>query len=233
MSELQLTSVSSGYGKVGIVNDVSLDIRPGEIVAVIGRNGVGKTTLMKTIVGEIRPTKGRIEFGYYDLTRMRPSQRARLGVGYVPQGRGIFARLTVGANLSLGRTVGNAKRVALDRAFKYFPILEKRESQLAGSMSGGEQQQLAIGRVLCGDPKLLLLDEPSEGIQPSIVKEIAGTILRLRNEASLGIIIVEQNLTLIQAVADRCLVMDKGAIVATIAPEELDDPETARRYLAI
>jgi urea ABC transporter ATP-binding protein UrtE len=231
--QLKLSSLCSGYGRVGIINDVSMEVASGEIVAVIGRNGVGKTTLLKTIIGDIQPSRGKIEFRSIDVTKMRSFKRARLGIGYVPQGRGIFTRLTVGANLALGATVGEAADVDLERAFGFFPILRKRLSQLAGSMSGGEQQQLAIARILVGKPDILLLDEPSEGIQPNIVQEIGRTIRRLRDEQGLTIVIVEQNLNLIQAVADRCVVLDKGAVEATISPADLDNPEIAKKYLAI
>jgi branched-chain amino acid transport system ATP-binding protein len=233
MQQLKLSSVRSGYGRVRIINDVSMSVASGEIVAVIGRNGVGKTTLMKTIIGDVQSTAGSIEFRSIDVTRLRPSKRAGLGIGYVPQGRGIFSRLTVAANLALGAGVGAAPEADLERAFDFFPVLKKRLAQMAGSMSGGEQQQLAIARILAGKPDIMLLDEPSEGIQPNIVQEIGRTIRRLRDEQRLTIVIVEQNLNLIQAVADRCLVMDKGAVVATITPQELDDPEIAKRYLAI
>lgn len=231
--QLRISSLRSGYGRVQIINDISLEVMTGEIVAVIGRNGVGKTTLMKTIIGEVQPTGGKIEFRGIDVTRLGPTKRAQLGIGYVPQGRGIFTRLTVGANLQLGAGVGGARQADIERAFDFFPILKKRVTQMAGSMSGGEQQQLSIGRILAGNPDILLLDEPSEGIQPNIVQEIGRTIRRLRDEQRLTIMIVEQNLKLIQAVADRCVVIDKGAVVATLAPQELDDPETAKRYLAI
>jgi branched-chain amino acid transport system ATP-binding protein len=233
MQQLKLSSVRSGYGRVRIINDVSMDVASGEIVAVIGRNGVGKTTLMNTIIGEVQPTAGSIDLRSIDVTRLRPSKRAELGIGYVPQGRGIFSRLTVGANLALGAGVGGAGEADFERAFDFFPVLKKRLSQMAGSMSGGEQQQLAIARILAGKPDIMLLDEPSEGIQPNIVQEIGRIIQRLRAEQRLTIVIVEQNLNLIRAVADRCMVMDKGSIVATIAPQELDDPEIAKRYLAI
>lgn len=231
--QLKISSLCSGYGRVGIINNVSMDVASGEIVAVIGRNGVGKTTLLKTIIGDVQPSQGTIEFRAIDVTRLRPSKRARLGIGYVPQGRGIFTRLTVGANLSLGACVGDASEADFERAFGFFPVLRKRLSQLAGSMSGGEQQQLAIARILVGRPDIMLLDEPSEGIQPNIVQEIGRIIRRLRDEQGLTIVIVEQNLNLIQAVADRCVVMDKGAVAANISPSELDDPEIAKRYLAI
>lgn len=233
MSELRINSVTSGYGRVRIINGLSMHVRQGEIVAVIGRNGVGKTTLIKTIIGEVSTSSGSLELGDADITRLRPSRRARLGIGYVPQGRGIFTQMTVGANLELGQNVGSSAAAHLERAFNYFPVLRKRQLQMAGSMSGGEQQQLAIARILVGNPSVILLDEPSEGIQPNIVQEIGRTIRRLRDEEGLTIVIVEQNLNLIQASADRCIVLDKGQIVAEIEPQSLDDPETAKRYLAI
>jgi urea ABC transporter ATP-binding protein UrtE len=233
LMQLSLSAVSSGYGRVRIISDISLDVKTAEIVAVIGRNGVGKTTLIKTIIGDIAPSAGRIEFRKIDVTRLAAPRRARLGIGYVPQGRGIFARMSVRANLSLGVTVGGAEEANFERAFQFFPILKVRLPQLAGSMSGGEQQQLAIGRILTGRPDIMLLDEPSEGIQPSIVQEIGRAIVRLRDEEGLTVVIVEQNLALIRAVADRCVVIDKGTVVATLPPSALDDPETAQRYLAI
>lgn len=233
MKHLNIASLKSGYGSVRIINDFSMSVDRGEIVAVIGRNGVGKTTLMKTIIGNIRTSGGTIEFMSRDITPLSPPVRARLGIGYVPQGRGIFSKLTVEGNLMLGMGVGNSREANLDRAFEFFPVLKKRLSQAAGSMSGGEQQQLAIARILVGAPQIMLLDEPSEGIQPNIVQEIGSTIRRLRREENLTIIIVEQNLNLIQAVADRCIVMDRGAAVATLRPSDLDDPEVSQRYLAI
>jgi branched-chain amino acid transport system ATP-binding protein len=233
MTQLQVSSLKSGYGSVQIVNDVSFDIKQGEIVAVIGRNGVGKTTLIKTIIGALPTISGSISYKGRDITKLGAAARARLGIGYVPQGRGIFTRMTVAANLGLGSGVGNASTPDLKRAFSFFPILEKRLSQLAGSMSGGEQQQLAIGRILAGKPEIILFDEPSEGIQPNIVQEIGTIIRRLRDEQGLTIMIVEQNLQLIRSVADYCLVMDKGQLIDRIKPDDLEDPEVAQRYLAI
>jgi urea ABC transporter ATP-binding protein UrtE len=233
MMHLTVDSLTSGYGRVRIVNDVSMTIERGEIVAVIGRNGVGKTTLIKTLIGTLPAIAGAIRLGQTDITHLGPARRAGLGIGYVPQGRGIFTRMTVAANLSLGAGVGAGRAPDLERAFSFFPVLRKRLSQLAGSMSGGEQQQLAIGRILAGRPEIILLDEPSEGIQPNIVQEIGRSIRRLRDEEGLTIVIIEQNLALIQAVADYCLVMDKGAIVARIEPGALTEPEVAQRYLAV
>ncbi|MFD1330938.1 ABC transporter ATP-binding protein [Methylopila musalis] len=231
--QLSLSSVRSGYGRAPVVNDVSLSVATGEIVAVIGRNGVGKTTLMKTVIGELPAMAGSIGFRGVDITRLDGVRRARLGVGYVPQGREVFARMSVAENLALGVRVGGAPAPDFERVFGFFPVLKKRLSQAAGSMSGGEQQQLAIGRVLAGRPDIILLDEPSEGVQPNIVQEIGRIIRRLREEERLTVLIVEQNLALIRAVADRCLVMDKGVVVGEIRPDELDDPEAAARHLAI
>ena len=230
---LNVSNLYSGYGKVRIVQDVSMSIGEGEIVAVIGRNGVGKTTLMKTLIGIIGTLHGKIEFNGRDISRLSSSRRARLGIGYVPQGRGIFTRMSVSDNLTMGERVGDVRSVNRQRVFQFFPILQERLSQKAGSLSGGEQQQLAFGRILAGQPELILLDEPSEGIQPNIVQEIGRIIHRLRQEKGLTVVIVEQNLELIHAVADRCIVMDKGKIIAELTAEEIKDSEVARRYLAI
>jgi urea ABC transporter ATP-binding protein UrtE len=231
--QLLLSGVQSGYGRVKVVNNVSLEIATGEIVAVIGRNGVGKTTLMKTIIGMVPSMAGVIRFRGIDISGLDSTRRSRLGVGYVPQGREIFSRMTVAENLALGIRVGEADKANYERVLGFFPILEKRLSQLAGSMSGGEQQQLAIGRILAGRPDIILLDEPSEGVQPNIVQDIGRIIRRLREEERLTVLIVEQNLALIRAVADRCVVMDKGAVVGELQPGELSDPEAAARHLAI
>ena len=224
---LNVSNLYSGYGKVRIVQDVSMSIGEGEIVAVIGRNGVGKTTLMKTLIGIIGTLHGKIEFNGRDISRLSSSRRARLGIGYVTQGRGIFTRMSVSDNLTMGERVGDVRSVNRQRVFQFFPILQERLSQKAGSLSGGEQQQLAFGRILAGQPELILLDEPSEGIQPNIVQEIGRIIHRLRQEEGLTVVIVEQNLELIHAVADRCIVMDKGEIIAELTAEEIKDPEVA------
>jgi branched-chain amino acid transport system ATP-binding protein len=231
---LEIKHLSSGYGRVCIVNDVSLRIAAGEILAIIGRNGVGKSTLMKTLIGSISVTTGKIEFLGRDITFGRSASRARLGIGYVPQGRGIFGRMSVAENLALGQWVGTTEgQPNYARTFEFFPILKERLHQRSGSLSGGEQQQLAIGRILVGAPRLILLDEPSEGIQPNIVQEIGRIICRLRNEQNLTVLVVEQNLDLIKAVADRCIVIDKGRVVAYLAQADIGDPDLAKRYLAV
>ncbi|MDM8167667.1 ABC transporter ATP-binding protein [Roseovarius sp.] len=231
---LNVNKLRSGYGNVAVINGLSFDVKEGEIVAIVGRNGVGKTTLLKTLIGELPCQGGDIEFRGRSMNAVPAAERAQLGIGYVPQGRGLFTGLSVEDNLRLGKLVGGRpKEMNFDRVYGFFPILKTRLSQIAGTMSGGQQQQLSIGRILIGNPSIMLLDEPSEGIQPNIVQEIGEIIRRIRTEEKLTVIIVEQNLDLIQASADRCIVIDKGAIVDEILPSDLDDPEIARKYLAI
>lgn len=233
---LSVSGLTAGYGGGKILHDVSLSVEEGEILSVIGRNGVGKTTLMKTLIGDVKTSNGKIDFMGKDVTKLRPAKRARSGIAYVPQGRGIFNRMTVAGNLRLGEMIGvesNGTGANYNRVFKLFPILKKRLSQKAGTLSGGEQQQLSLARVLVGHPELILLDEPSEGIQPNIVQQIGQIIRHLKEQEGLTVIIVEQNLELIRSVADRCIVINKGVVIAKIHPDELADPAVAARYLAI
>lgn len=232
---LETRKLTSGYGRVKIVNDVSIGVNEAEVLAVIGRNGVGKTTLVKTLIGALPVMQGEITFQRDDVTREKSHRRARLGMGYVPQGRGIFSSLTVRENLFMGHRISDGDVGAADyeRIYDFFPVLRERANQMAGSFSGGQQQQLALGRALLGRPRLLLLDEPSEGIQPNIVHDMGVLLKRLSVEERLTVIVVEQNLDLIRLVADRCIVMDKGAVVAELQAGELADPDIARRYLAI
>lgn len=231
---LAVTAASAGYGSARILQNLSFEVKDQEILAIIGRNGVGKTTLMKTLIGMLRLVDGNIEYKGESISRFRPSLRAKLGIAYVPQGRGIFARMSVAENLLLGQGLGGRHQSPdYHRAYKFFPFLKERGRQKAGSLSGGEQQQLAIGRVLIGRPELILLDEPSEGVQPNIVQEIGENIKLLAKQEGLTVIIVEQNLELIHSVADRCIVMDKGTIVAHLTAEEIKDPKAAKKYLAI
>jgi len=231
---LSVTDLRSGYGRVNIINGVSFEVREGEIVALIGRNGVGKTTLMKTIIGEVASFGGKITLNGEDIQKLPEAARAQKGIGYVPQGRGLFNGLTVFENLKLGKLVGGKpQQTNFERVYEFFPVLQERLSQIAGTMSGGQQQQLSIGRILIGNPAIILLDEPSEGIQPNIVQAIGEIIRRIRDEEGLTVIMVEQNLDLIRASADRCVVIEKGAVVDTISPDALADPEIAKKYLAI
>lgn len=229
---LTLHRVSAGYGDLPVTREVSLDVADGEIVALIGRNGVGKSTLAKAIVGLLPIQSGRLTLAGADLTGMPAHMRARSGIGYVPQGREVFATLSVEENLKLGAGVGRSG-VSLERAYELFPILKERKRRPAGTLSGGQQQMLAIGRVLAGAPCIFILDEPSDGIQPSIVEDIGDLIARLNARTGLTALLIEQNVDLIIACAHRCLVMEKGAIVDEVEPGSLEDPEVARRYLAI
>ncbi|MCW5623262.1 MAG: ABC transporter ATP-binding protein [Burkholderiales bacterium] len=232
---LEARTLTSGYGRVQIVHRISLSVREGEVLAVIGRNGVGKTTLIKALMGILPAADGAVLFEGEDITHESPHARARRGLGYVPQGRGIFSSLTVTENLFMGERIGEAPvtPASYERIYGFFPILKERGQQMAGSFSGGQQQQLALGRALLGRPRVLLLDEPSEGIQPNIVQDMGALLRRLCKEERLTVIVVEQNLDLIRAMADRCIVVDKGAVVAELQPSALADPAVAARYLAV
>ena len=233
-SILQLRDIRAGYGGKPVLQGVNLSVNEGEIVAVIGRNGVGKSTLMKTLIGLIPCMSGTISFAGRQITGMEAFRRAKLGLGYVPQGRDVFPRMTVRENLQVGESMrGHADAAAYEQVYGLFPILKERAGQRAGTLSGGQQQQLAIGRILIGGPKMILLDEPSEGIQPSIVQDIGRIIVDFNKRTGITIVFVEQNLDMIRAIAQRCYVMDKGRIVAELAPHELDDRNTIRKYLAV
>lgn len=231
---LVLRNASAGYGNVPVVREVSMAMASGEILAIVGRNGVGKTTFAKAIAGLLPRLSGSMSFEGRDVTALTARDMARLGLGYVPQGRGIFPRLTVSENLRIGEAVGGGGAAAhYDQVLAWFPRLAERLSQAAGTLSGGEQQMLAIGRVLIGNPRLLVLDEPSDGVQPTIVQHIAEVIQEINEARAISVLLVEQNLDLIYMIADRCLVMEKGELVAELLPEDLIKPETAQRYLAI
>jgi urea ABC transporter ATP-binding protein UrtE len=231
---LSTLKLRSGYGGKPVLQGIDMDVREGEIVAVIGRNGVGKSTLMRTLIGLLPPTEGSIVFNGEDVSAMVAHRRARLGIGYVPQGRDVFPRMSIEENLRVGEMIGGKTGSEdYERVYATFPILAERRNQQAGTMSGGQQQQLAIGRVMISSPSLILLDEPSEGIQPSIVQDIARTIVDLNRRTDVTIVFVEQNLDMIRAMAQRCYVMDKGRIVAALTPADLDDREVVRRHLAV
>ena len=231
---LSTKGLRAGYGGKPVLQGLDLDVRKGEIVAVIGRNGVGKSTLMKSLIGLVPTMDGSIVYQGQSIGSLPTHKRARLGIGYVPQGRDVFPRLTVAENMVVG---GLRKSVITEadreRVLGYFPILRERWSQRAGTMSGGQQQQLAIGRALIAEPELILLDEPSEGIQPNIVQDIARIMVELNRETGVTIILVEQNIDMIRAMAQRCYVMDKGRVVAELDRDALADGETMRRHLAV
>jgi len=227
---LEVAGVHTYYGESHVLHGVSLEVRPGEAVALLGRNGVGKTTLIRTVVGFTPPRQGSVRYAGRDIHRLPPHRIARVGLALVPQGRRIFAPLSVTENLAIGarRGVWTAERV-----HEIFPRLHERRAQSGGTLSGGEQQMLAIGRALMTNPTLMLLDEPSEGLAPIVVREIGRVLLRLK-EAGLGILLVEQNVPLALRVADRVYVMSKGQIVYHGASSALDAAEDVkRRFLGI
>ena len=231
---LEVRDLSAGYGSTPILQSMSFSVRRGEIAAIIGRNGVGKSTLMKCLIGLLPSWRGEIVFDGADITREAANRRAERGIGYIPQGREVFPRMTVAENLLVGNLISAHKPQKLhDLVQRYFPILEERRKQKAGTLSGGKQQQLAIGRALVGNPDLILLDEPSEGIQPSIVQQIAENIKRLNAEIGITVLFVEQNIDVIMSMAQRCYVMDKGSIVDEVEPHRLSDAAVVRRFLAV
>ena len=210
---LKVEDVNQHYGGSHILRGVSFEAPPGKVTAVLGRNGVGKTTLLKAIMGLIPVSSGRITFGGEDLTRAPPHQRVRSGIGYVPQGREIFPGLTVNENLKMGLAARPAGTPIPERVFELFPVLKSLLHRRGGDLSGGQQQQLAIGRALAMGPSMLILDEPTEGIQPSIIKEIERTIGALAREGGMAILLVEQYYDFARSLADHYLVMRRGEVV--------------------
>ena len=231
---LSTAGLRAGYGGKPVLQGLDLEARKGEILAVIGRNGVGKSTLMKSLIGLVPTMGGSILYRDAPIEKLSAFRRARLGIGYVPQGRDVFPRLTVAENIAVGgMRQGKVSEADRERVLGYFPILRERWSQRAGTMSGGQQQQLAIARVLVANPQLILLDEPSEGIQPNIVQDIARIAVQLNKDTGVTVVLVEQNIDMIRAMAQRCYVMDKGRIVAELARDALADGEEMRRHLAV
>jgi branched-chain amino acid transport system ATP-binding protein len=206
---LELSCVDTYYGQTQILRNVSLGVEEGKIVALLGRNGMGKTTTVRSIMGLTPPQAGTIMFDGTDISRLKPFRISRLGVGLVPQGRQIFASLSVRENLTMGM---RGEGFSLDKIYEYFPVLEARSDHKGNQLSGGEQQMLAIARALLANPKLLLLDEPSEGLAPRIVQEVGEIILKLK-EMGLSVLLVEQNLSLALGVSDYTYVMHRGEIV--------------------
>ena len=227
------TDLRAGYATGDVLQDVSIEVGTGEIVGVLGRNGVGKTTLMRALIGLVSVRSGSILYRGGDITRQPANRRAALGIGYVPQGREVFAHMSVLDNLRMGQFVNRAREFQPDEVYGYFPFLRDRSRQRAGTLSGGQQEMLAIARALVAGPELLLLDEPSDGVQPSIVHDIGNFIVRLVEERPLGVLIVEQNIELMQRAAQRAYVMDKGRVVATLGKKELLNTELLASYLAV
>lgn len=232
---LTMRGMTVAYGQSQVLHNVNMQIPPGQVVSLMGRNGVGKTTLLKSVMGLLKTRHGSVHLGDRDLTGSAPHERARAGIGYVPQGRGIFSYLTVHENLLLGlEAVPSRERdmQMVDEMYAQFPAMKTYRAKVAGTLSGGQQQQLALARALVRKPTMLLLDEPTEGIQPSIVDEIEQLILRLRSYRAMSILLVEQFLDFAMTVSDYCYVMEKGAIVVEGRTGELQQ-DAVREYLAV
>jgi branched-chain amino acid transport system ATP-binding protein len=231
---LDVRGLRTGYGRIPILNGVSFAVNEGEFIGILGHNGMGKTTLLKALMGFLPATGGRVQFAGDDITALEPHRRARLGLGYVPQGREIFPALTVHDNLRMGCSKqGSDELETIAEVLEQFPRLKPLLERLGGALSGGEQQLLAMARCLCGKPRLVLLDEPTEGIQPSIIDEIVETLQRLRASSGLTMILVEQNLDFIAALSQRILIIQKGAITREVQPGELGDPSLVGEFIGI
>ena len=230
----EVSNLKAGYGVLPILHEVSFSLSKGETLVLLGRNGVGKTTLLKSLMGIVKPTNGQVRLKNKDVTGLAPHKLARAGVAYVPQGRGIFPKLTVEENLLVGlRSRTDGCTTIPEEIYELFPILKERITQLGGTFSGGQQQILALARALCGTPELLLLDEPSEGIQPSIVQQISDLIGKFNKELNITVLLVEQNLELARRVASHCLVMEKGQISGQLSSADLQDEQIVFKALAI
>jgi urea transport system ATP-binding protein len=230
---LQVESIDLHYGAAQALRNVSLSAQAGKVTCVLGRNGVGKTSLLDALAGQHAISKGAIAFDGEDISRLKPSERARRGIAYVPQGREIFPLLTVEENLKTGfAPLKRDDRSIPDDVFALFPVLNDMLGRRGGDLSGGQQQQLAIGRALVMRPRLLLLDEPTEGIQPSIIKDIARAIAYLRNLGRIAVVLVEQYLDFARELGDHFAVMDRGAIVYSCSRDTMDEA-ALRRAMAI
>ncbi len=234
---LKISDLQVYYGQSRILNGIDIEVYAGQVVCLMGRNGVGKTTLLKSIMGIVKARAGTVSFDGVDITRQPPHRRAQAGIGYVPQGRGIFPHLTVFENLIMGFEALDSRhqkdnQAAIEEVCSIFPILWQMRKRAAGTLSGGQQQQLAIGRVLVRRPTMLLLDEPTEGIQPNIVQEIEDLIHTLRETKNIAILLIEQFLDFALGIADTCYVMEKGQIVSKGSAKELD-AEIVREHLSV
>jgi urea transport system ATP-binding protein len=228
----EVAAINQAYGQSHIIWDANLGVEAGGCTCLMGRNGVGKSTLLKVIMGLLPSTSGAIKLDGTDIAGKPAELRARLGIGYVPQGREIFPQLDVEENLRIGLVAGKRKRDIPARVFDLFPVLKKMLRRRGGDLSGGQQQQLAIARALVLEPKLLILDEPTEGIQPNIVSEIGDIILRLNREEKLSVLLVEQKLPFARRVAQTFVLMDRGRTVASGAMSALTD-ELVQRHLVV
>jgi branched-chain amino acid transport system ATP-binding protein len=231
---LELAGVHSGYGNIAVLSNISFSMGSGEILGMLGRNGMGKSTLIRTVAGLLPVKAGLIRLNGEDVTALPAHVRAAKGITTVVQGRGIFPKLTVLENLEMGRIAsGRVKVNRLQEVLAYFPRLRERLAQLAGTMSGGEQQMLAIGRGIMTDPRVMLLDEPSDGIMPMLVTQIGVTLAEISRQSGMMILLAEQNVPLVFSLTDRCIILEKGRIVAEGTRKAVLRSEVMKEYLAI
>jgi urea transport system ATP-binding protein len=231
MTLLKTTDLMAGYGQSIVLHGVSFEMKVHEAVAVVGKNGMSKSTFFKTLVGLLPAHSGRIEFMGQDITQMPVFERARMGLGYVPQGRLLFAQLTVEENLMTALQTGRLKKIP-DLVYELFPVLSEMKNRKAGNLSGGQQQMVAIGRALTAGPVLLILDEPTEGIQPSIIKEIAAALVKLQQATDCTVLLSEQVLSFATSVADRLVVLERGAVVHSCG-KGAEDVDAVKAFLTI
>jgi urea ABC transporter ATP-binding protein UrtE len=232
MTMLSLERVHVARGGIPVLHDITMDVGPQEAVCLLGRNGMGKTSLLRAVIGLTPPASGRIRLDEREIQRLKAHVIAKLGIGYVPQGRGIFPKLSVEENLSVG-IWGRGGEHSLDEVYEFFPILAERRGQRGGTLSGGEQQMLAIARCLQRRPKLILLDEPTEGLQPSLVQRLAELLPVIRERFDVAYLLVEQNVDFAFAVTTRGYVLERGEIAVSGSNEELRDHELILEYLAV
>ena len=231
---LQVDGLRSGYGRIPILAGVSFAVAPGEFVGILGHNGMGKSTLLRTLMGYLPATAGRVAFEGRDITRLSPTARARPGLGYGPQGRQNFPAPSGGENLRMGCLLSRQdERRTIAGVLDTFPRLRRLLDRTGGALSGGEQQLLALARCLCGAPRLMLLDEPTEGIQPSIIDEIIETLQTLSRGGAVTVVLVEQNLKFIAALSQRILIIQKGAITREASPEAVQDPALIAEFVGM
>jgi branched-chain amino acid transport system ATP-binding protein len=231
---LAVADLAAAYGRIQILNGISFTVAEREFVGILGHNGMGKTTLLKTLIGAVRGTGGQVRFEDRDVTALPAYQRVRLGIGYVPQGREIFPTLSVLENLRMATAAfGTADAEVIEPVLEDFPRLKPLLDRPGGALSGGEQQLLALARCLCGRPRLILLDEPTEGIQPSIIEEIVERLTMLRDRRGLTVVLVEQNLDFIRALSQRVLIIQKGRIIQEVTPERLADATVVSEFIGV
>ncbi len=237
MSLLEAEDLTSGYGRIRVLDGLSLSVDEGAFIGILGHNGMGKTTLMRALMGFLPAGKGKIHLAGEDITRLKPFQRNRRRMGYVPQGREILPALSVMENLRAGSLVAklssSEEEQRIQQILDLFPRLKPLLKRPGGALSGGEQQLLALARCLCGDPRLILLDEPTEGIQPSIIEEIAERLQQLKAESGLTVILVEQNLDFIRALAQKVLIIQRGRILHELEPDDLTDPALVAEFVGM